>query len=224
MKILTDTGLVAFWNKIKQLVLGNRPYEPTEFSGKGYKVLEKNIQTVGGVKKNILTAAMLSEANTIYEIRYDFDLNGETIEMQEGCTLKFKGGSLSNGCIDGHVEIKASKYKIFDNIIFSKINYLSTCFVEWFGADGGSHYADYDKIGDSTKAINESLKYFVNVKLSNSIYKVTDTIHVSATSFFCGNSTTLAFAPCNPKDNKYMVIYGESEEVYTVSEGRITDH
>ena len=41
MKILTDTGLVAFWNKIKQLVLGNRPYEPTEFSGKGYKVLEK---------------------------------------------------------------------------------------------------------------------------------------------------------------------------------------
>lgn len=34
---------------------------------------------------------MLSEANTIYEIRYDFDLNGETIEMQEGCTLKFCG-------------------------------------------------------------------------------------------------------------------------------------
>lgn len=89
MKILTDTGLLVLWNKIKQLVLGNRPYNPSDFSGKGYKVLEKNIQTVGGVKKNILTAIMLSEANTIYEIRYDFDLNGETIEMQEGCTWKF---------------------------------------------------------------------------------------------------------------------------------------
>lgn len=103
MKILTDTGLVAFWNKIKQLVLGSRPYEPTEFSGKGYKVLEKNIQTVGGVKKNILTANMLSEANTTYEIRHDFDLGGETIEIQEGCTLKFEGGSLTNGTLSGNV-------------------------------------------------------------------------------------------------------------------------
>ena len=103
MKILTDTGLVAFWNKIKQLVLGNRPYEPTEFSGKGYKVLEKNIQTVGGVKKNILTANMLSEANTTYEIRHDFDLGGETIEIQKGCTLKFEGGSLTNGTLSGNV-------------------------------------------------------------------------------------------------------------------------
>ena len=173
--------------------------------------------------RNFLTAVMLSEANTIYEIRYDFDLDGATVEMKEGCTLKFKGGSLSNGCIDGNVEIKASKYKIFDNIIFSKINYLSTCFVEWFGADGGSQYADYDKIRDSTKAINESLKYFVKVKLSNYIYKVSDTIHISAVSFFCGNSTTLAFVPCNPKDNKYMVIFGENKDVYTVSLGRITD-
>lgn len=100
---MTDIGLVAFWNKIKQLVLGNRPYEPTEFSGKGYKVLEKNIQTVGGVKKNILTANMLSEANTTYEIRHDFDLGGETIEIQKGCTLKFEGGSLTNGTLSGNV-------------------------------------------------------------------------------------------------------------------------
>lgn len=33
---------------------------------------------------------MLSEPNTIYEIRYDFDLGGETIEMKESCTLKFE--------------------------------------------------------------------------------------------------------------------------------------
>ena len=125
MKILTDTGLMVLWNKIKQLVLGNRPYNPSEFSGKGYKVLEKNIQTIGGVKKNILTAVMLSEANTIYEIRYDFDLNGETIEMQEGCTLKFKGGSLSNGNLNlqntklsGKVELTTLLFGTFENNIF----------------------------------------------------------------------------------------------------------
>lgn len=94
---------MALWNKNKQLVLGNRPYNPSEFSGKGYKVLEKNIQAVSGVEKNILTANMLSEANTTYEIRHDFDLGGETIEIQEGCTLKFEGGSLTNGTLSGNV-------------------------------------------------------------------------------------------------------------------------
>ena len=49
--------------------------------------------------RNILTPVMISEPNTIYEIRYDFDLNGSTIEIHEGCTLKFNGGSLKNGTI-----------------------------------------------------------------------------------------------------------------------------
>lgn len=48
-------------------------------------------------KRNILTPAMINQPNTIYEIRYDFDLNGETINVPENCTLKFEGGSLGNG-------------------------------------------------------------------------------------------------------------------------------
>ena len=132
MKILTDTGLMALWNKIKQLVLGNRPYNPSDFSGKGYKVLEKNIQTVGGVKKNILTAIMLSEANTIYEIRYDFDLNGETIEMQEGCTLKFCGGSLKNGVLTlAQTSIKCSPYHIFSNVVLQG-SIVGNIILNWF--------------------------------------------------------------------------------------------
>lgn len=132
MKILTDTGLMVLWNKIKQLVLGNRPYNPSEFSGKGYKVLEKNIQTIGGVKKNILTAIMLSEANTIYEIRYDFDLNGETIEMQEGCTLKFCGGSLKNGVLTlAQTSIKSSPYHIFSNVVLQG-SIVGNIILNWF--------------------------------------------------------------------------------------------
>lgn len=49
--------------------------------------------------RNILTQDMINQSNTIYEIRYDFDLNGEAIEMQDGCTLKFEGGEFMNGAI-----------------------------------------------------------------------------------------------------------------------------
>lgn len=80
--------------------------------------------------RNLLTTAMLSKANTIYEIRYDFDLNGETIEMKEGCTLKFNGGSLGNGTIIGNETSIDAKCTIFTkNILIRgnwKLNEIST--------------------------------------------------------------------------------------------------
>lgn len=43
---------------------------------------------------NLLTQDMINEPNTIYHIQYDYDLNGQTITVPEGCTLEFEGGSL----------------------------------------------------------------------------------------------------------------------------------
>lgn len=61
--------------------------------------------------RNILTQDMINQPNTIYEIRYDFDLNGETIEMQNGCALKFEGGSINGaGSLIGD-NTSASDYK-----------------------------------------------------------------------------------------------------------------
>lgn len=83
------------------LSLKNREYNPSEFSGKGYKILRRNIIEIedansNKVKKNILTSDMISEPNTIYEIRYDFDLNGAEITIPENCILNFVGGSFNN--------------------------------------------------------------------------------------------------------------------------------
>ena len=75
------------------LKFADRPFSPDRFSGKGYKILRRNI--VGG--KNILTQEMINQPDTIYEIRYDFDLDGAQITIPENCILKFDGGSLSNG-------------------------------------------------------------------------------------------------------------------------------
>ena len=164
MKVLTDNNLTVLWNRLKKGILNNRNYEPTEFSGKGYKVLEKNIQTINGVKKNILTAIMLSEANTIYEIRYDFDLNGEIIEMQEGCTLKFCGGSLKNGTIKGkrgYIINDLNGY-IFNNCTFIDFS-IPHLDIRWIG--GKSDYNETTQVGTDNadvfaKAIDLIGKYY----------------------------------------------------------------
>ena len=157
MKILTDTGLMVLWNKIKQLVLGNRQYNPSEFSGKGYKVLEKNIQTVGGVKKNILTSVMINQPNTIYEIRYDFNL-GEDITIPNNCVLKFDGGSISgngankNTITGNNTCIISNANSIFKDIIFAGSFKQDFLYVDWF-----NYSSDSDKIQNAivaTRTIN----------------------------------------------------------------------
>ena len=58
-------------------------------SGMGYVIL----------RKNKTFAEQVIKANTIYEVRYDFNLCSETIEIPENCTLKFNGGSVKNGTL-----------------------------------------------------------------------------------------------------------------------------
>ncbi len=102
--------------------LKDRAYDEPNFSGKGYTILRKNIQTIDGVRGNILTDDMIDEFNTIYEIRYDFDLNGKEITIPRNCVLKFNGGSLNNGIINGnYAEIEA---EALDNVLIN-IKYTS---------------------------------------------------------------------------------------------------
>lgn len=49
--------------------------------------------------RNLLTPVMINQPNTIYEIRYDFDLNNTEITIPEGCILDFQGGNFSNGIL-----------------------------------------------------------------------------------------------------------------------------
>lgn len=113
--IADDEDLIEVNNRLK---LKDKVYDPDNFSGKGYVILRKNI--VEG--KNILTQDMINESNTIYEIRYDFDLNDTEITIPENCVLKFNGGSLSNGTINGnYAKIEA---ETLDNVLIN-IKYTS---------------------------------------------------------------------------------------------------
>ena len=44
-------------------------------------------------------ASQSTAQNTIYEVRYAFDLSGADVTLPSGCVLKFKGGRLSNGVL-----------------------------------------------------------------------------------------------------------------------------
>ena len=74
-------------------------------NGMGYVILRKN--------KSF--AEQVTKKNTIYEIRYGFDLNGETINLPNDIILDFCGGYLSNGSIIGGIMQENSQY-VFRNV------------------------------------------------------------------------------------------------------------
>lgn len=88
--LTTDAGVLKF---------KNRDYNPNNFTGFGKIILRKNIRTTDGQPKNILSQDMFTQTDTIYEVRYDFDLGGGEITIPENSILDFIGGSLSNGTL-----------------------------------------------------------------------------------------------------------------------------
>ena len=137
-------------NECNVIKFKDRDYNKDLASGKGYKILRKN--WVNG--KNILTQAMISHTNTIYEIRYDFDLDGERIIIPDGSLIKFNGGSLNNGNIytdNSLVEIDRTFTDVFVNIIFENgINYVVK------NTDG---YIYSDKVGFNDTGATSDLSY-----------------------------------------------------------------
>jgi hypothetical protein len=143
-----------------------KTYTPETYSGMGRVILRKNM--VNGV--NVLTQEMINQANTIYEIRYNFDLNKQTITIPDNCVLKFNGGMLTNGTINcNNCSIDADKNAhIFDlSIALNDVHYLSA---KWFGAKG-------DLVNDDTEPLRKAMEQArCTVFIPVGRYKVTGTI------------------------------------------------
>lgn len=92
-----DTNVIRF---------KDRAYDPENFSGRGLKYIRNSVQdlkdTVTGIfsKVNLLNQSALSKENTIYVIKNDFDLWGQTIYIPANCSLFFDGGSFKNGILE----------------------------------------------------------------------------------------------------------------------------
>lgn len=106
------------------LQFANREYNPLEPNGMGYKI----------IRMDDSLSSQMTDANTIYVIRYKFDLNSGSVTIPEGSTLRFDGGVICNGTINGqNTSIQAADVKVFDNIVFSGtfMGSLNAC---WVGA------------------------------------------------------------------------------------------
>lgn len=148
------------------LKLKDRIYKPADFVGRGYKILRKNI--VDGL--NVLAQEIINMPHTVYRIKYDFDLNGKTLEMPDNCTLDFDGGLLKNGTI----KIKRTTIISKDTQIFSNIKLIGEpsegtgAYINgikcnaispyWFGAKG-------DGVSDDSDAIQLALITSLQFKL-----------------------------------------------------------
>lgn len=167
----------------------DREYNPYNYSGMGKVYLRKHI--VNGT--NILAQHMMTKPNTIYVIRYDYCLAGETIEVPEGCVLEFDGGTVRNGKLIGNETlINANAVKIFDDTVSvdGKWN-TSQIYPEWFGAIA-------DNKTDSCKAIQKSFD-FANQNNGS-------TIKFSSNNKYVLNSLS-------DNDNKFALVLNEYKSI-----------
>lgn len=116
-------------------------------------------------------AEQVTSENTIYEIRDVFDLNNGSVTIPVGSKLRFEGGRIVNGTINGNKTIiGAEPYKIFDTNTTLAGTFLNDCiYTEWFGAkaDGVTdNFAVFQYVFDT------SIQIGVPIQLIEGIYVI----------------------------------------------------
>lgn len=199
----------------ERLQFKDKLYNASSYSGLGRKYLRKNM--VDDV--NVLTQAFFNnedgtaKSNTRYIIQYDYDLNGATITIPEGCVLDFQGGSFSNGTIiSDDVIIESPLVKIFDNIKFEgRIITIRRFEVDWFVDEFEPLSYNENPTTDATIQLQELFNCGAeNIHFNNNkSYHVTDTLIINHHV----NITGLPYrerefgAPRTPDANKYPSVF-----------------
>ena len=148
-------------------------------ASQGTGTLEKMSRVT--VRKNKPIAEQLTQINTIYKIRHEFDLQGDTLIIPEGCKLKFKKGKIKNGTIILNETCLEGK-KGLNNVVL-----LGTCSNSVLKSD----LFNLDKTGAIDNSIDVQLMFNVGVDsvvFSKGTYAFSD-IHVSNVKINANGST-----------------------------------
>nr|DAR01886.1 MAG TPA: Pectate lyase [Crassvirales sp.] len=184
--IIDSEDIITKVDDAKQvsLYLADKQYNEADYSGLGRVYLRKNIQTLTDPNTgetrliNYLTQTMVGKENVIYHIQYDYNLNGQTIIIPEGCVLKFEGGSLKNGNIQFNkttfINPKFSDVRFTGSVLNQQLN------IDDFGAIKG------DENFDNSVIIND----LINLKKRDA-YAGAKTIFVPSGAYYIKNSIQL---------------------------------
>lgn len=144
-------------------------------NGMGYVILRQN--------KDF--AEQVIKANTIYEIRYDFDLNGEEITIPENCVLKFNGGSFKNGILNGNSAYIDNK----ENTLIFKDVKINNCISDTVSSDwfftyrNGYQYTSIDKTGYTVNGVQYPLKTYLPLSYNDDTWNLQQLLNIDANTY-----------------------------------------
>ena len=152
-KVTVANSIVTLTRKYS----GNISPTTFEMYNTGVRVIVENSTTID--ERNIITQEDINEKDTIYEIRYDFDLDGKTITIPKNCALYFTSGKFYNGSINMDNTIVSTLYKD----ILSEVNI------------SGNYYNIQKHIEDTKSLLQVSIN-----KLNDTVYPITLGFNVSS--------------------------------------------
>ena len=154
-----DTSLITLTRKSSDSVT------PSVFSASTTGVVCTITDSTKREFRNILMSNMINQPNTIYEIRYNFDLDGKTIIIPNNCVLYFTSGKFYNGSISMDNTIVSNLYKY----VLSEVNISGNYYnIQKYIEDTKSLFqANIDKLNDTVYPITLDFNVSPNIEAMN---------------------------------------------------------
>lgn len=166
------------------------------------------------LRKNKTFAEQVTTGNTIYEIRYDFDLGGASVTIPAGCVLKFVGGKLSNGELSGNsTKIESAPVQIFDTIDLAGDFVSPEWYGEWFGAK--------ESLTDNSAAFNDAIKQVNSIERGGVIrllccYQTMGTIFLRPNVGIVGETSDITYRNDGTKARAGFIYTGSNPNVWVL--------
>lgn len=159
------------------------------------------------LKRSQSFARQVQKSHTVYEIKHDFDLRGETVQIPADCILKFTGGHLKNGSLvfDNSI-IECAYSDALERIGISGTLANHEVRLSWWKLAYDREYNDAICINQIVSAIDNCVFY----------YDIQHDVYVGAGKTDGSSEETIAFL------NKKNLVVIQPTEFYTILRGRST--